>query len=150
LIVAAAIAGVALAACGSSGSLGPSLAGLPLPPGAQVAVNKRTCDRGANAYCSLQIVVTSRSFRSSLDLLHAERQMLGHHRWAQAEAPIGLELAADSPGDHLRVTYATATSELEGVDLGWIHRARPVTLALSHAIFAHRSALSMLLVLGTG
>ncbi len=143
-------AGAALAGCGGSGGRAPSLAGLPLPLGAKVTLSKRTCDRGANAFCSLQIVVTGRGYRSSVQMLHAERRLLGHRRWAHAAAPIGLELAADSPGDRLRVTYATASSDLEGVDLGWIRRVRPVTLALSHTIFAHTSALSMLLVLGTG
>lgn len=148
--VAAAIAAAALAGCGGSGSRAPSLAGLPLLPGAKVTVNTRTCDRGANAFCSLQIVVTSRGYRSSGQMLHAERLLLRRHRWALTAAPVGLELAADSPGDRLRVTYATASNDLEGVDLGWVRRVRPVTLALSHTIFAHTSALSMLLVLGTG
>ena len=64
-------------------------------------------------------------------------------------AQIGPERAADSPGDHLRVTYATATGDLQGVELGWIQRARPVTVALSRTLFDHTSALSILLQLGT-
>jgi hypothetical protein len=82
-------------------------------------------------------------------MLSAENRLLRRRKWSSANAPIGLERAADSPGDKLRVTYATASGDLEGVDLGWINRGHRVTLALSHALFAHTSTLSFLLELGT-
>lgn len=139
-----------LAGCGGSGNRTPSLSGLPLPRGAAVALRERTCDRGANAYCSLQLVVVGRHYQTSQQLVHAERRLLRSDHWAQANATVGLELAADSPSDRMRVTYATAGDDLQGVDRGWVSRVRPVTLALSHAMFANTSAMSMLLVLGTG
>ena len=150
LLATAAFACSVLAGCGGSGDRGPSLAGLPLPPGAAVTVSQRTCDRGASAYCSLQLVVVGHHYHTSQQLLRAERRVLRHGHWAHANAPEGLELAADSPSDRLWVTYATAKDDLQAVELGWIKRVRPVTVALSHAMFANTSAMSMLLVLGTG
>jgi hypothetical protein len=149
-LVTAILVCAALAGCGASGGHTPSLAGLPLPRGAAVTLKERTCDRGANAYCSLQLVVVGRHYQTSQQLVRAERRLLEHHHWAHENAPVGIELAADSPSDRIRVTYATAGNDLQGVDRGWIKRVRPVTLALSHAMFANTSAMSMLLVLGTG
>jgi hypothetical protein len=150
VFVAAALASAAIAGCGSSGDHTPALASLPLLSGANVLVAQRTCDRGANAFCALQLVVVGAHYRNSVQMVRAERRVLRRHHWSHADAPVGLEVAADSPGDRLRVTYATASNDLEGADLGWIKRVQPVTLALSHEIFARRPALSMLLVLGTG
>jgi hypothetical protein len=115
-----------------------------------VTLSDRTCDRGANAYCSLQLVVVGRHYQTSRQLVRAERSLLERHHWAHANAPVGIEFAADSPSDRMRVTYATAGNDLLGVDQGWIKRGRPITLALSHAMFANTSAMSVLLVLGTG
>jgi hypothetical protein len=150
LVATAAIAVAVLAGCGASSQRVPSVSGLPTPIGSSVAVSKTTCDRGQSAFCSVQLVVVNHHYRSSGDMLRAESKLLRRRRWAKADAPEGLELAADSPGDHLRVTYATASQDLQGIDRHWIIRVRPVTLALSHTMFSQVSALSMLLVLGTG
>ncbi len=150
--VLAALAGAAIGGCGDSPPLArtPKLAGLPLVTGSQVEIQMRTCDRGANAYCQLQLVVVGAHYRSSLEMLRAERRLLQSRHWSHANAPIGLEAAADAPSDRLRVTYATASNELRGFDLGWINRARPITLALAHDLLAQRSALAVVLQLGTG
>jgi hypothetical protein len=149
VVVGAALAGAALAGCGGSGQRTPSLAGLPLPPHAHVTVDVQACNEGSNAYCARQLVVSGPAYPTSQAMLDAEKRLLHRLKWSSANAPVGLERAADSPGDRLRVTYATASSDLQGVDLGWIDRGRRVTLALSHALFSHTSTLSFLLELGT-
>jgi hypothetical protein len=143
-------ASLALAGCGNGGPRVPSLSGLPLASGSHVTVRDRVCDEGANAFCALQLVVISPAFRSSQNLLGAESLLLRQHGWRRANAPSGLEHAADSPRGRLRVTYATASGDLQGIDLGWVHRARNITLALSRALIEHHSTLSVLLELGTG
>lgn len=147
LASAAALAGVVVG-CGASGPRTPALAGLPLAARSRVAVSVRQCNQGASAFCALQLVVVGAGYRTSLNLLGAERALLRRRGWSQANAPVGLERAADSPGDRLRVTYATATGDLQGVDLGWIKRRRSVTLALSRALISHTSAISMMLEVG--
>jgi hypothetical protein len=57
-------------------------------------------------------------------------------------------MAADSPGARLRVTFATALLDLKDIELGWIKRPRPISLALSRAIFDGEAAMSMNLVAG--
>ena len=144
------LAPIALAGCGGdTADRTPSLRGLPLAPRAHVEISHRVCDPGANAFCALQLVVVANGYRTSRDLLGAEKSLLKHHGWSPANAPNGLERAADAPGDRLRVTYATASGDLQGVDLGWIRRSRDVTLALSRTMLAHVTALSMLLEVGT-
>ena len=143
------LAAVALAGCGSGQPRIPSLAGLPLAARAHVAVSHRICNAGSNAFCALQLVIVANGYRTSLNLLGAERALLHRRGWTTANAPEGLERAADSPGDKLRVTYATASGDLQGIDLGWIKRSRDVTLALSRAMLAHVSALSVVLEVGT-
>jgi len=150
IVVAVVLAAGALAGCGASGQRVPAVSGLPIPIGSRVAVRRTTCDRGQSAFCSVELVVVDPRYRSSHDLLRAERELLRRRHWAKADAPEGLELSADSPGDHLRVIYATAGDDIQGIDRGWITRVRPVTLALARAMFANSSALSMQLVLGTG
>lgn len=147
-MISAVLGACLLAGCGG-GTRAPRLASLPLPPKARVSLDDRVCNRGANAFCALQLVVVGSGYQTSKELIDAETQLLRARRWNLVHAPIGPELAADSPGDHLRVTYATATGDLQGVELGWIKRARPVTVALSRTLFAHTSALSVLLQLGT-
>ena len=143
------LASIALAGCGASQSRTPSLGGLPLVAHARVTIDHRVCNPGANAFCALQLVVVADGYRTARELLGAEKALLKHHGWIPANAPNGLERAADSPGDKLRITYATASGDLQGVDLGWIRRSRDVTLALSRAMLAHVTALSMLLEVGT-
>lgn len=147
---AALLAALALAGCGNGPERPPSLSRLPLAPRTHVQTAVRVCDPGQNAFCALELVVVGRGYRSSRGLLDTEYATLHRDGWREAGAPIGQEHAADSPHRKLRVTYATAAGDLEAVDLGWIHRARRVTLALSRALFAHRSALSLTLELDTG
>jgi hypothetical protein len=126
----------------------PDSARLPLVSGAQIVQRVRQCDRGANAFCSLELVVVDPRYHNSLDLLTDEHQHLMSLGWTGANAEIGEERAADSPGHKLRVTFSTAGGDLKGIDLGWIHRSRKTALALSHALFDHSSALSVMLEYG--
>ena len=66
-----------------------------------------------------------------------------------ATADNGNERAADSPGDKLRVTYATAASELGNIDLAFVKRSRATALALSRALFGRASAMAVLLEVGS-
>jgi len=143
---------VAVAAgCGSSAAPGvPDVAKLPLVDGAAVVARAQQCDKGAGAYCAVQLVVVDHRFRSSLDLMKSERVMLQGLGWSITDGDTGNEHAADSPGHRLRVTYATADGDLRGIVLGWIVRARPITLALSRAMFARSPAISMMLEHGSG
>ncbi len=86
--------------------------------------------------------------RSADALVKDEHALLLKNGWTGANAETGEQHAADSPGHKLRVTYATAFGDLKGIDLGWIKRSRTLTLALSHALFAHTAAMSMLLEMG--
>lgn len=137
-----------LAGCGS-GDRVPSLGRLPLVPRLHVVVRQKVCDRGRNAYCALELVMRGTGYSSSIALQRAERLLLKRHGWKKVNAPVGQELAADSPGDGLRVTYAAANMELEAIDLGWVKRSRPITLTLSREIFDRHPALAVVLQLGT-
>jgi len=142
---------LALAACGGSSAPSvPNVAQLPLVPGSTVVAQAQQCDHGASAYCALQIVVVSRRYRTSDDLLADERARLVSLGWSRESAEVGNEHAADSPGNKLRVTYATAFNDLTGIQLDWIQRSRPISLALSHALFQRVPALSMMLEFSSG
>jgi hypothetical protein len=145
VIVAAA---VALAGCGHT-SRSPSVEHLPLVPGASVIAKMRECNHGANAYCSLQMVVQAPGYRSPRRLLFDERDYLFHHGWRAASPDTGVELAAESPGHKLRVTYATALQDLKGIDLGWIARPPSIEHALDRAVFDHVPTMSVLLEVGS-
>jgi hypothetical protein len=140
--------GLLVAGCGSSGPRVPAVAKLPLISGASVIVRAQQCDRGADPYCSVELVIADPQFRSSAELMKAERRRLTGLGWTLANGDTGSEHAADSPGHRLRVTYATPESDLQGIVLGWIKRPRSITLALSHQLFIRSSALSMMLELG--
>jgi hypothetical protein len=148
-LVAAPIAAiVALAGCGGDSKNVPEVSKLPLVSGAQVVTQARQCDKGANAFCAIELVVVDRRYKDSLALLLGERDLLRSNGWTGANPDTGEQAADDSPGHKLRVTYATAAGDLKGIDLNWIKRARPVTLALSHAMFAQSPTLSMMLEIG--
>jgi len=140
---------VALVGCGHSANHTTlSLQELPLVPGAKVARVIKQCDRGANAFCALELVIVNPHYRSSDGLEKAE------HRWVRAAGWRGVggdtiyENAAESPGHKLRVTYATAFDDLRAVVLGSIHRPQAIAVALSHTMFAHMPAMSVLLETG--
>jgi hypothetical protein len=148
-LVLAVAASLALAGCGSGGGpRAPTVAALPLVPGAQIAAQVRQCDSGSSAYCAIQLVVLDHRYRSSDTLASDESKHLHKLGWSIANGDTGIEAAANSPHHNLRVTYATASDDLRGIDLGWITRARPITLALSNAMFDRDAAMSMMLEIG--
>jgi hypothetical protein len=139
---------VALAGCGGDGPRHPRLSSVPLVPGGRVVVRANICDAGANAYCAVNLVLVNPRFRSAQELAMNERRWLKHHGWIPVSAQTGDEMAADSPRDRLRVTYATAALDLKDIDLGWIKRPRPIALALSRAIYDGSPAISINVVAG--
>ena len=147
--VAAVSAALLIAGCGSAASRTPALSSLPLVPGARIVSQARQCDPGTNSYCALILVLAAPRFRSSSDLLEAQHRRLRTAGWSSAAGDTGEQRAAESPGNKLRVTYATADGDLKGVDLGWIQRPRKITLALSRALFDRLPALSVMLELGS-
>lgn len=147
LAVAVAVA-VAVAGCAGDGPQRPSVRSVPFVAGGRVTVSAEDCDKGANAYCALDLVFVDRHFRSSQALAVGERRWLRHSGWIRVSAQTGDELAADSPRDQLRVTYASDTLDLKDIDLGWIKRPRPIALALSRAIYDGSPAISVNVVAG--
>ncbi len=145
----AASAAIAICGCGT-GPRTPSLAGVPLVGGARVVAEHRACDKGANAYCTLQAVVVDDRFATSTALLARQNAKLLSTGWTGTHADTGDERAAMAPGAKLRLTYATASSDLRAIDLGWIVRGQEIALALSRALFARKSAMSLLLEIGPG
>jgi hypothetical protein len=141
--------GLALGGCGGSGSSrDPNLTQLPLVHGANIVAQVRRCDRGVNPYCAIELVVTDRRFKTSTDLIDAQHEQLRKHGWTGGTGDTGDQKAADSPGHKLRVTYATASGDLKGVDLGSIERPRQITLALSGVLFDQAPAMSIMLEVG--
>jgi hypothetical protein len=116
--------------------------------GASVVAEVKQCDRGANSFCALELVVVDTRYKTSRDLVRSEHRLLKRSGWSSANADTGEQRAADSPGHKLRVTYATAYGDLKGIDLGWIQRPRKITLALSHALFDRSAAMSIMLEIG--
>jgi uncharacterized protein (DUF736 family) len=142
--------GLVVGGCGqASANRTPDLAGVPLTAGAQVLASVRRCDAGANAYCSVQLVIADPQFRNSVDLLRSERDHLKALGWTTANADNGDEHAADSPRHGLHLLYATAALDLKGLDLGWIQRAPLITRTLSRTMFDRASALSLMLETGS-
>jgi hypothetical protein len=146
----AAVAALALAGCGqSASSRSPTLTGVPLAKGVRVVAHVRRCDRGTNPYCAVQVVVVGGRYRSSEALMSGETRHLRSLGWAQTSGDSGVEQAAESPGHKLRLTYATAALDLQGVDLGWIRRSPEITQALSRIMFSRAPALSLMLETGS-
>jgi hypothetical protein len=141
---------LAAAGCGSSvQSRIPSLAAVPLVPGSQVLAHETRCDRGANPYCAVQLVVAGRGYTSSAALLVGERRHLKALGWSLTNADTGDERAAESPGHKLRLTFATAARDLKDVDLGWVRRSRTIARTLAETMFDRVSALSLMLESGS-
>src|SRR5207248_4580346 len=58
-----------LTGCGQgTAQRAPDLRRLPLVDGARIVAQAQRCDRGANAFCAVQLVIVNRRFRSSTDL----------------------------------------------------------------------------------
>jgi hypothetical protein len=151
LAVVAGIACIAaIAGCGSGTKHIPNVGGLPLVDGTRIVAQKLKCDKGANAFCGLELVLVGPRFRNANQLLRSERKHLKTLGWTGANADIAGEQGADSPGHRLHLTYATADTDLKGTGLGWIKRSRSIQVALAHTIFAHVPSLSMLLEEGPG
>lgn len=142
---------MALAACGAaSGDHVPPLAALPLIPGVTVTLDAQVCDPGANVFCVRELVVRGDVYHTSDAMLAGERRLLHAGGWKRMNAQVGTQYGADSPGDKLRVVYATAWADLTAADYGWIRREHAVTLALSRAVLTHTPTLSMMLEYGAG
>ena len=150
LIAAALVAcAVALAACGGGGASQPlSLRELPLVPGARVTAQTRLCDGGSHAYCAIQAVIVDPKAGSSGALVATEHDHLHSLGWTTSAGDDGDEVAADSPGHKVRVTYATAINDLIGLDEKWIKRPWPIWAALSQTMFNRTPAMSILLEVG--
>ncbi len=149
LALTAAVTGLVAGCGGGGGSHDPRLSSLPLVPGASVISNIEQCNKGASAYCALALVIVDPSYRSSHTLVIAERDRLRESGWIGASPYTGLEVADESPRHTTRVTYATAADDLQGYDLGWIHRPWPVVTSLDKTMFDRSSAMSMLLESGS-
>jgi hypothetical protein len=140
---------VALAGCGhatSARSL--TLRRVPLVSGATVIHQVMQCDRGANAFCAIEAVIVDRRFTSSGALTASEDRLLHHLGWKSSAGDDGVEAAADSPGQKLRVTYATAIDDLIGLDEHWIKRPFSIEMALDRTLFNRTPAMSILLEVG--
>jgi hypothetical protein len=145
-----ALVAVGLAGCGqTSPSSTPELSAVPLAGGTHVVAHSRRCDRGTNPYCAVQLVLVGDHDQSSVGLLDREADHLKSLGWTVSNGDTGVESASESPGHKLRLTYATASDDLEGVDLGWIHRSPTVAMALSRVMFDRDSALSLMLETGS-
>ncbi len=142
------LAAVLLAGCGG-GTHRPSLSSLPLVPGAHVQTKADRCNQGSNRYCAIELVVVGPRYPSSRALVLAERDRLKAEGWIGASPYTGVELADESPQHKVRVTYATAVDDLQGVDVGWIRRAWPIVSALDGSLFDRTSTMSALLEVGS-
>jgi hypothetical protein len=140
---------IGLAGCGQHATThSPSLSELPLVRGAGIVTEVHECDKGGNAFCAIQLVVLGRGFRTSADLVKAERDHLKRSGWTGVAPDDGQQRAAESPSQKLRITYATAAADLLGIDLGWIKRPHPITIRLARAMFDRAPAMSVLLEAG--
>jgi hypothetical protein len=139
-----------LGGCGSQGARNntPNPAALPLVGGSMVVERVTECDHSANAFCGIELVVVNRGAHSSGALVSKERYGLRKHGWSAGQGDIPAERSAASPNGKLRVTYATAASDLLGIDLGWINRSRPVAQALARAMFRGQPTMSIMLETG--
>jgi hypothetical protein len=151
-VVATGLAAIALSGCGgadvaaSSSSLTPDR--VPLVPGVQVVAQARQCDRGANAFCSLELVVVDRGVRSSGDLVTLEGRVLQHAGWSKVPGDAGNESGADSPSQQLHLAYGTALADLTGFGVGWFTRSQAMALVLSHELTARVPAMALTLRTG--
>lgn len=141
--------GLAAAGCGQSGSrLRPSAEGVPLARGVKITAETRSCDRGANAYCAVQLVVIGAGYTSSSALLDGEEARLRTLGWTNTVGDTGKERSADSPGHRLRLSYAVAADDLQSWDLESIRRRPSIARALASTMFERVPALSLMVQAG--
>lgn len=140
---------VPLAGCGSGGASAPlSVSRLPMVPGARVTTQSRLCDGGKNSFCAIQAVVVDPQASSSGALVESEQRRLHRLGWTTSAGDDGDEVAADSPGHKIRLTYATAVHDLIGLDEKWIKRPWPIWAALTQSMFNGTPAMSIMLEVG--
>ena len=108
----------------------------------------RQCDNGSHAFCAIQAVIVDRRFTSSGAFVRSEHDHLHSLGWTTSAGDDGDEVAADSPGHKLRVTYATALDDLIGIDETWIKRPHAIGLKLSQTMFSGTPAMSIILEVG--
>lgn len=140
---------VVLAGCGSvTPTRPPSIGQVPLVSGATIVSQATQCDSGANPFCAIEAVVVDPSFGSSGALTASEDHLLHKLGWKSSAGDDGDEAAADSPGQKLRLTFATGIDDLIGIDEHWIRRAPAITMALDRTLFDHASTMSVMLEVG--
>ena len=148
-LLAATVGALTLVGCGQAGGHPPlTLAGAPLVSGARVVAHVRSCNHGANAYCSLQLVVAGSGFHSSIDLLTAEEKRLRALGWTSTQGDTPKERSADSPGHRLRLSLARASDDLLSWDEAQASRRLPIARALARTMFERVPALSLMLETG--
>jgi hypothetical protein len=140
---------VALAGCGSASSTSSFNAGqLPLLPGSTIVAQAKKCDGGSNPYCALEAIVVNHRFASSGAFVASEDQRLHQLGWKFSAGDDGDEVAANSPGQKLRLTFATAQNDLIGIDEHWITRQWPIEWSASQLMFRRTPAMSVMLEAG--
>jgi hypothetical protein len=148
LVGSALAAAVGLAGCGTGARM-PNLSGLPLLPGSTIVTQIKECNKGDSAFCAIELVVQDHRYPSSRALVLSQRDRLKALGWTGASPDTGVQLADESPGHKLRVTYATAVDDLQGIDLGWIARPRSIEMLLDRAVFNNVPTMSVLLEVGS-
>jgi hypothetical protein len=145
-------AALTVSGCGAGSRPGsPAVRAVPLVAGLRVVASVRRCDSGAHPFCARELVLAGASTRyeDSGVLKVAERRVLGRAGWRRSEGDTYDESAAESPGNRLRVTYATAEQDLLSVDERRIARTPAITRALAQTLFAREPALSLLVQAGS-
>lgn len=140
---------VVLAGCGSATSTSSFNVGqLPLPPGSTIVTQSKQCDHGSNPFCALEAVVINHRFTSSGAFVASENRRLHKLGWKSSAGDDGDEVAANSPGQKLRLTFATGAQDLIGIDEHWITRSWPIEWTLDQTMFDRTPAMSIMLEAG--
>ena len=148
---AAALA-LALGGCASGSPPGrPAAHAVPLVARTAIVAQARVCDRGSHSYCAREFVLASPHHLLDAGVLKvAERTLLHNSGWRRTEGQTYDEFAADSPGDRLRITYATAEQDLLAIDERRIDRPPRIVRALAETLFAREPAISVIVQAGSG
>jgi hypothetical protein len=140
---------VALAGCGSASSTSSYNVGrLPLVPGSTIITQSKHCDSGSSPYCALEGVVVNRRYTSSGAFVASQVRLLHQLGWKYSAGDDGYEVAANSPDQKVRLTFAPAVEDLIGLDEHWITRSWPIWAALDQTIFSRTPAMSIMLEAG--
>lgn len=138
---------LALAGCGHSQRLASPR--FPLVPGAHVVKRVKVCDKGANPFCALDMVVVDPRYRGGLALAQSEQAHLKALGWAVQKGENEDEQTALSPGTKLRLTYGSASDELMAIDLNRVkRRPQSFALALAKTLFERTPAMAIILEAG--